>query len=73
MGCFTTQDRRGYSFNRKTNIPMKKNIGFGPRWKWQGLGMVLIITSHLGEESKVISPGFKTTKPQKSKSRPKAK
>src|SRR3990170_2800675 len=35
--------------------------------------MVLRLTSHLGEESRVISPGFKTTKPQKSKSRPKSK
>jgi hypothetical protein len=35
--------------------------------------MVLRFTSHLGEESKVISPGFKTTKPLKSKTRPKLK
>jgi hypothetical protein len=27
MGCFTTQDRQGYSFNRKRNIPEKKNFG----------------------------------------------
>jgi hypothetical protein len=73
MGCFTTQDRHGYSFNRKSNIPKEKNIGFGSRWKWQGLGMVLGLASHLGEGSKVISPGFKTTKPQKNKSRPKLK
>jgi hypothetical protein len=35
--------------------------------------MILRLTSHWGEESKVISPGFKTTKPLKSKSRPKLK
>src|SRR3989337_3596241 len=35
--------------------------------------MVLRLISHLGEESKVISPGFKTTKPLKSKTRPKSK
>jgi hypothetical protein len=35
--------------------------------------MILRLTSHLGEESKVISPGFKTTNPLKSKSRPKLK
>src|SRR3990170_3227467 len=35
--------------------------------------MVLRLTSHLGEESRVISPGFKTTKPPKGKSKPKSK
>jgi hypothetical protein len=35
--------------------------------------MILRLASHLGEESRVISPGFKTTKPQKSKTRPKSK
>src|SRR3990170_7475598 len=35
--------------------------------------MVLIMTSHLGEDSRGISPGFKTTKPLKSKARPKSK
>src|SRR3989337_1446004 len=30
------------------------------------------MTSHLGEESRVISPGFKTTKPLKSETRPKS-
>jgi hypothetical protein len=35
--------------------------------------MVLRLTSHWGEESKMIFPGFKTTKPQKSKTKPKSK
>jgi hypothetical protein len=38
-------------------------------WSWDDLRLA----SHLGEESKVISTGFMTTKPQKSKTRPKLK
>jgi hypothetical protein len=35
--------------------------------------MVLRLASHLGEISKVMSPGFKTTKPLKSKNQIKRK
>jgi hypothetical protein len=35
--------------------------------------MILRLASHWGEESRMISPGFKTTKPQKIKTRPKLK
>jgi hypothetical protein len=41
----------------KRNIPEKKNIGFGPRWKWHDRGMILRLASHLGEKSKLVSPG----------------
>jgi hypothetical protein len=38
-------------------------------WSWDDFG----VGKPLGRESRVISPGFKTTNPLKSKSRPKSK
>jgi hypothetical protein len=40
VGCFTTKDNRVIPLIEKGIFPRKKNIGIGPRCKWQGLGMV---------------------------------
>lgn len=71
MGCFTTQGKLSYSFNRKGIFPIKRILGFGPRWKWKGLGKDLGMTSHSRSKEEVIFFSFQTIKPRKNKTRAK--
>ena len=45
------------------NIPEKKNLGFGQAVKWQDLGRVLRMMSHLGRKKEDDFPGDKATEP----------
>ena len=44
---------------------MKRILGFGLGWKWQGLGKDLGMTSHSGNKEEGIFFSFQTTKPRK--------
>ena len=52
-------------------FPRKIILGFGPKWKWQGLGMEMGMTSHSGKKEEVIFFSFQTTKPRKKRTQAK--
>jgi hypothetical protein len=73
VGCFTTQDNRVIPLIEKGIFPRKRILGLVQDGNDKVLGWFRGFQATREEESRVIPPGFKTTKPQKSESGPKSK